>query len=940
MKNIIFSFLLIACFSCVEKKNAIDLSGTWNFSIDSLDKSITGKWFETQLSDSVQLPGSMAENLKGNNITINTKWTGQIIDSSWFLSDAYKKYRQKGNIKIPFWLQPNKHYMGAAWYQRQFELPDNWEGKQVELFLERCHISTQVWVNGIQCGMQNSLSTPHIFNITKALKPGKNLISILVDNRLNEVNVGSNSHSITDHTQTNWNGIAGKIELRAVSNYQIGEVKIVTDIKEKKIKAQIQILNHSESPATGTIKLLATAVHSSKDKSFKKLVKEIKIGKASENITIEYLLGQDAELWDEFNPALYNLQIEFVTGANVASKEIQFGLREFKTQGTQFAINNRLTFLRGTLECAIFPLKGYVATDTASWMRIFKIAKSFGLNHMRFHSYCPPEAAFIAADIIGFYLQVECPSWANFDVTIGDGLPVDQYIYDESDRIVEAYGNHPSFCLFLYGNEPAGKNTNAWLNDWVKYWKQKDSRFLVSTGSGWPITPDVDFCVTPYPRIQNWGEGNNSIINSKNPSSDFNWADRIKGFDFPTISHEIGQWCAYPDFKEMKKYTGALKAKNFEIFQETLNENGLGHLADSFLLASGKLQALCYKADIEASLRTPGFGGFQLLDLHDFPGQGTALVGVLNAFWDEKGYIAAKEYSRFCNSVVPLLNINKFIFSSKDTLNAKIEVANFGKDVLKNATVTWEITSGSKTLAKKSFTKDIVPLGTAIKLGNIQTQLSSIQKPSALKLIVTVGNYQNDWNIWVYPDPVITNPDDVYVTDKVDAKAQKVLNEGGKVFLFIPKGKLAEKFGGDIIPGFSSIFWNMAWTLKQPPQTLGILCNPNHPAFEFFPTNYHSDYQWQFAMSNASAINLSAFNSQINPLVRIIDDWFTNRSLALIFEANVGKGKIVVCGIDFSKGRNRPESDQLKYSLMKYMQGNSFAPKELILIDNLKALYK
>ena len=93
-------------------------------------------------------------------------------------------------------------------------------------------------------------------------------------------------------------------------------------------------------------------------------------------------------------------------------------------------------------------------------------------------------------------------------------------------------------------------------------------------------------------------------------------------------------------------------------------------MADSFLLASGKLQALCYKADIEAALRTKNFAGFQLLDLHDFPGQGSAIVGVLNPFWESKGYVTPQEYSEFCNSVVPLARMSKFVFNSGDTLKA------------------------------------------------------------------------------------------------------------------------------------------------------------------------------------------------------------------------------------------------------------------------------
>jgi len=229
--------------------------------------------------------------------------------------------------------------------------------------------------------------------------------------------------------------------------------------------------------------------------------------------------------------------------------------------------------------------------------------------------------------------------------------------------MVEEYGNHPSFCMMLYGNEPAGKNQVSYLTEFVKFWKNKDSRRIYTSGAGWPILPENDYLSSADPRIEGWGQELKSIINSELPRTDYDWSAFNSKYPQPVVSHEIGQWCVYPDFKEVIQYDGVLRARNFEIFQETLKDHGMAQLADSFLLASGKLQALCYKADIEAALRTPHFGGFQLLDLHDFPGQGTALVGVLNAFWGEKGYITPAEYRHFCNSTVPLARLKKCVFS-------------------------------------------------------------------------------------------------------------------------------------------------------------------------------------------------------------------------------------------------------------------------------------
>ena len=613
-------------------------------------------------------------------------------------------------------------------------------------------------------------------------------------------------------------------------------------------------------------------------------------------------------------------------------------MRDFKAENKGFKINNRPVFLRGTLECAIFPKTGYPPTDVASWKRIINICKAHGLNHIRFHSWCPPKAAFIAADELGFYYQVESSAWAN----IGDGKPIDQWLYQESNKIVKEYGNHPSFCLMPYGNEPHGKNHKAYLTDFVKYWKEKDDRRVYTTGAGWPIIPENDFHNTHRgTRIQGWNQNLNSVINAEAPRSDYDFEKSVAELTAPMISHEIGQWCVYPNFKEMEKYDGVLKATNFEIFQNSLEAHGMLHLADSFLLASGKLQALCYKADIEAALRTPGFGGFQLLDLHDFPGQGTALVGVLDPFWDEKGYISPEEFSRFCNETVPLARFKKRIFMSDENIEASVEVAHYGEKELATITPTWKIVDNKKNVVKEGrFNQLNLMLGHNIQLGEISENIE-IAKASKFQLQVNVAGFENDWDFWVYPAKLPKVESDVLVVSNLNEKAISTLNNGGKVLLTVKKGSIKKGKGGEVGIGFSSIFWNTAWTNGQKPHTLGILCNPQHPALADFPTEYHSNWQWWDAMSHSNAINIEGFGTEVKPIVRVIDDWVTNRQLALLFEANVGKGKLLVSGIDLNNDlENRPEARQLLFSLKNYMHSNKYNPVSRLNIEEIQSLFK
>ncbi|HLO58512.1 MAG TPA: hypothetical protein VK179_07205 [Bacteroidales bacterium] len=935
-----FCLLILVCtglFGC-KQTGGIDLSGKWSFKTDPGSKGIQEKWYNSRFEETVLLPGSMATNIKGDDISVKTEWTGQIVDSSWFTSPEYEKYRKAGQIKIPFWLQLNKHYVGMAWYQKEITIPNNWKGKYIQLFLERCHWETSVWVDGKWTGTLNSLGTPHIYDLTEYLTPGKHSITILVDNRIKDINVGQNSHSISDHTQTNWNGIAGKIELQSKPLLHIVNIKVFPDLKKKLIRVKVTVENTAEIEQKATITLLAVTEQGISPEKLNSESTEIFIKGRSAEYDLEYPMGNEPMLWDEFNPNLYRLKVSVENvKKETDSQEVLFGMREIRVNGKQIVVNEKPVFFRGTLECAIFPRTGYPPTDTAEWMRIFRIARSYGLNLMRFHSWCPPDAAFEAADRTGFYLHVECSSWANQGTSIGNGLPVDQFIYDESERMVNAYGNHPSFCMLLYGNEPDGKNMNTWLGSFIDHWKSKDLRRIYSGGAGWPIIPENDFNNVPEPRIQGWGQGLNSIINAQPPKTDYDWRDKISATK-PTISHEIGQWCAYPDFKEISQYTGVLKPENFEIFRETLEKNNMGSLADSFLLASGKLQVLCYKADIEAALRTPGFGGFELLDLHDFPGQGTALVGVLNAFWNSKGYVTPGEYRRFCNSTVPLVRLPKLIYTDGDSLIASLEIAHFGKAPLKQMIPSWKLTAeGGEPIADGKLPATDIPIGSSYWLGAIHIQLRGFEKPQKLTLTLSAGEYENSWPVWVYPGKQQEIRDNILVTQSLDQKAVDVLNHGGKVLLTIKKGSIKPEQGGDVAVGFSSIFWNTAWTSNQAPHTLGILCNPKHPAFNEFPTDFYSDYQWWDAMSHSNALLLSDLPPGLKPIVRVIDTWFRNRPLALLFEARIGKGKIIVSGIDLiTDSGKRPESRQFLYSLKKYMSSSDFNPSVKINIEDVQ----
>ncbi|KOS05583.1 beta-glucuronidase [Flavobacterium akiainvivens] len=929
--------LLSLLFSSQIYAQQINLAGEWRFALDREDKGTREKWFEKALpNETVKLPGSLAENNKGDEVDLYTKWTGTIYDSSYYHRPTLARYREPGNVKIPFWLSPVKYYVGVAWYQKTINLPEGWGQKQVSLFLERCHIQTAVWLDGKLLGTENSLVAPHTYLLPKGLKPGNHVLTIRVDNRIDKMNVGPDSHSVSDHTQGNWNGIVGKIVLEAKPLVHITNVQVYPDVQGKKARVVLQFVNGTAKQVKGTIMLSAESFNTTKKHKIDTSKLQFKAVAADTTVVeAELVLGNGMQLWDEFNPALYRLTATLDTGKGKDEQQVTFGMRDVKVQGRFITLNGNKIHLRGDLNNCEFPLTGYPPTDVEGWKQVYAAAKAHGLNHFRFHSWCPPEAAFTAADEVGFYLQPEGPTWPNHGTTLGDGAFIDKYLYEETARIMQSYGNHPSFCLFASGNEPAGKNQATYLEAYNAYWKSKDSRHLytgASVAMSWPLYPGSDYMIKSGPRGLNW--------HNQRPETMTDYNDKISQFDIPYITHEMGQWCVFPDFKEIKEYTGVMRARNFELFEADLQAHGMGNLAQEFLMASGKLQALCYKQEIEKSLRTANSAGFQLLGLQDFPGQGSAIIGVLNAFWKEKGYISPEEWSRFCNSTVLLSRIPKFTYTSNEAFTATIEAYHYGPADYKDTAVKWTLKNdGGTIIAQGSLNTPAISRGGVSTIGTVSTPLNTVTSAQRLTLEVSLEgtSITNNWSIWVYPAQLPDVKTDVYFTDVLDAKAEAVLKKGGTVFLNaagkVLKGKEVEQY-------FTPVFWNTSWFKMKPPHTLGILADTASAAFKDFPTSYHSDLQWWEIVNRAQVMNLEDFPQGFRPLVQPIDTWFMNRKLALLFEARCGNGKIIVCSANlFTNNKEDVVSRQLLYSLKRYMASAEFNPKESVDIALIKKLF-
>ncbi|GAA4795672.1 glycoside hydrolase family 2 TIM barrel-domain containing protein [Olivibacter ginsenosidimutans] len=914
MKNILFSLVAICLFSCQqEEKLRISLAGQWQFALDSTDRGIDEKWYAKSLTEVIDLPGTTDDAGKGIANTLKPA-----IDKPQILH-----------------LTRKNSYVGPAWYKKEVDIPAGWQHKNITLKLERVIWETALWVDGKKVrGKGESLSASHYYGLTTQLTPGKHVIALRIDNRKKyDISIDDKGHAYTNETQIMWNGVIGELALIAEDQVSIKQLDVYPDLEKKSIRIKAHI--HNTSKATSG-ELVATVKETNGNAQLKPVkLENIVISEKEQIIELTYAMGDKFQTWSELSPVVYELNVRLKAGDAHSSKNTTFGMRDIKRVGAAILVNNQRVFMRGTLESCIFPLTGYPPTDKSGWEKVMKTAKEWGLNHLRFHSWCPPQAAFEVADELGMYLQIELPFWA---LNAGKDEPTNRFLYQEADRIVAEYGNHPSFCMFSMGNEL--QPDFDFLKNLLLHIKTNDSRRLYTTTSftferghgDWP-EPDDDFLITQWTK-RGWVRGQ-GVFNEEPPRFDKDFSDASKDMPAPLITHEVGQYAVYPNLKEIEKYTGVLDPLNFKGVKQELERKGLITKADDYLKASGRLATLLYKEEIERALKTTGCSGFQLLDLHDYPGQSTALVGLLDAFWDSKGFTSSKEFQQFCSSVVPLIRYPKAVYTNDETFTSGVEIANYSNADIKDKPIIWELkdTKG-RSIQHGIFTNTHAPAGYNTKIGKINCPLTPIDSAGEFTLSVHIREteYMNSWKIWVYPRSLAIEKKDVLVTSNMQ-EAHKALKEGKKV-LFNPSYETVKGLEGKFLP----VFWSPVHFPKQAG-TMGILCDPNHPMFAHFPTEMHTNWQWWNLLIESKTMITDSLYHNIEPIVECVDNFANNRRLASVFETQCENGKLLVCSMDLIRNMDAsPEKRQFLYSVLEYMNSAAFKPTKNITFEKIAAL--
>lgn len=850
----------------------IDLSGQWQVKLDAEKQETMPQAYP----ETMMLPGTTSA--AGLGMPNPAKETG-------CLTDAYR-------------------FEGAVWFMRTFTAGD-WTGEQTMLTLERTR-KTTVYLDGRPIGHQESLCTPHRYFLPP-VHAGEHTLVIRVDNTDYPTRGG---HLTSPDTQSNWNGITGEISL-TVAHTLLTDLTVRPDLRRGCLRVHGHIIGAPDG--------VAGIVLPGQMEHLLPYRRGVLDGECP-------LKGNEA-FWDEAHPEIHTISIDLDGDVY----ETTFGLRDVRTVGRRLLINGRETFLRGKVDNLLYPKTGYTPTDVASWMTILGIAKEYGINHYRYHTACPPDAAFTAADLLGVYMAPELPFWGTVAEEGEEGYDERErdFLFQEGFRILREYGHHPSFLWLSLGNELWGSKDV--LNRMMRAYREADDTKLYSSGANnYQFVPDVldeenvfvgvrlgrerlirgsyamcdapqgivqttapesvsnyDASIVPETLGQSGEAGKVQIQYGTGVKEvDAQSADALIP-DVPVISHEVGQYVFYPDFSEISRYTGPLKPRNIEAMRENLERAGLYGEHEAFFRQTGHLAVECYKREIETLLRSREVSGFQLLDLQDYTGQGTALVGVLNAMMENKGLISAEEWREFCAGTVVLGEFASFTGMMGEDIRFDVQISECDPEK-QHTCIRCTLMDGEREL----YACDVTP---GARQGRLTDAVSVTfpaecyrdamqERITGLTVVLTLEDgTRNHYPIWLIP------PIDIRITREGIEKDGRMVAfvsaeekaDGAAIVVPSAEGQLPAEYCTDFwcYPMFRSISESMGKPV--PVGTMGLSIDTASPLLKRFAQEDYTTPAWYAILQTAHVQRLPA---DIHPAVQMIDNTERCARLGILYQ--------------------------------------------------------
>ena len=885
-----------------------DLSGPWECEIPGLRAAVS-------------LPGTLDENGVG------------------FPDDPEKQWKAEEVRRMGFWRPGDpivtrltrKHaFEGLARVSRAVDWPAP-EGKRVFADVERAR-QLRLLVNGGEAPRCRpaTLSTPYTFEIT-GLANGRDQFTFLSDNSYpgwpREAILYSSAAS--DETQTNWNGLLGYLRIRVEEPVFLSDVRAYPRGDHLRVAVEID----AARPWQGVL-------HVACDALAEEATLAVSMLPGRREYRLDCKLRSDIRRWDLEEGNLYDIT---VSAPGLAPYTARFGVRDFEARNGHFHLNGRRVFLRGEANCAVFPETGYCPMDAESWKKILLQYRAYGVNCLRFHSHCPPEAAFTAADALGMLMQPELSHWDPAHAFESEAAK--RYYRDEWMQILRHLANHPSFVMLTMGNElQADEAGHAFMDELLQAARQYDPTRLYASGSNAHYgergaDPRSDFYTAMQFRsldMRATCDGPIGWLNQAYPHACHDYSAAMDAIRRetrqPVFSFEVGQYEILPDFDEIRDYHGVASPENLKHIQKKVREKGLDKDWRRRVEATGESSLLCYRAEVEAALRTPDYSGISLLGLQDFPGQGTALVGMMNAHLKPKpcDFARPERFAAFFRDALPLALLPRYTYTAGERLTATVKMANYGKQEL-SGKPAWEI-RGEGFQKQGNLPEAKAPAGGLYDLGAISASLDGVDQPTELTLTLSFCGIQNEYPLWVYPDTRPVCPEAVYECRAFDEKARDALQAGGIVYLSPDSTEAA--LPRSIPAQFSPDFWSVC-TFPHQAGGMGQLIDKSHPLFKAFPTAAWNTWQW-WPMATRRALLLP---EKIDCIIEEMDSYALLRPMAKLFECRCGKGRLLVSSLGLHQLLQYPEARALQSAVYAYLASDAFAPRQRLSPDWISACF-
>lgn len=954
---------------------------------------LNGKWhvvLEDGTTGQMDLPGTLDENGIGHRDVGANQWHPDAV-----LGNAAGEIDKDAPIATRF---TRRHtYEGEARISSKITVPD-YGTDRLFVLAERAR-ALRLLVDGEACAVfrQGTLSTPYIFELTGAA-PGEHEFTFLSDNSYPGMPKAAICYSsaATDETQTNWNGILGECSMYTRPQNFIDSLRVypravkkeeknkaggyVLDVcvelapGAKKVYKDAKIILQSEALAAGELEdtqTLTEIISYSGEGLAEAGTDKEENPKTMEIWFRDLPLRENVKLWDEDEGNLYEMAVTLDNGMSAEDKggstaecRTRFGIRSFGDNGSgRLALNGRAIFLRGEANCAEYPETGHPPMTIPEWKEMLLKYRSYGINFVRFHSHCEPEAAFAAADELGMLLQPELSHWD----------PKDAFGTEESYRyyraelvdLLKTYANHPSFVMLTLGNElQAQDEGRERMRELVRTAKRMDPTRLYANGSNAfygeeGCDPESDFYTSQSCKdvvIRGTFSGMRGYLNENYPSADRTYDEAMaeirKEYQKPVFSFEVGQFEVLPDFEELESFHGISDPVNLKLIKKRVEERGLLPTWEKYVEATGELSRLAYREEIEAAMRTRELSGISLLGLQDFPGQGTALVGMMNSHLEPKPYDFARpeRFREFFQECRILVKLPHYTYEAGERLIAEVEAANFGKRNIEGV-FCWtlagkksvsengncepaEIKSKNTVIATGEDTEiTICRPGSYTEVGSLDIPLDFVEKNTAPTLKVRIGDSISAYPIWVYRKTTPICPENVYETRAFDVKTREILQNGGRVYLSPDADK--ESLPNSIKTQFTTDFWSVG-TFADQEGGMGQLIDTEHPIFKEFPTDFHTDWQW-WIMATKRAVILP---HPMKTIITEMDSYAFLRPMAQMIEFRCLKGKVLLSTMELHKSQQYPEVRALQASIYTYLSGENFEPAEEITEEELSMLVR